>query len=70
MARNSKSTMKLIGITLIVVGIGLAIWGYQMSGSVGSQLSEAFSGAASDGVIIRYMAGAASFVAGLFIFSR
>ena len=39
MAKRSKSTMKSIGIALVVIGIGLAFWGYQMSGSIGSQIT-------------------------------
>ncbi|MBA7545558.1 hypothetical protein ES705_37927 [subsurface metagenome] len=35
MAKRSKSTTKSISIALIVIGIGLAFWGYQMSGSIG-----------------------------------
>ena len=33
---GSGTTMKIIGIVLVVLGIGLAIWEYQLSGSVGS----------------------------------
>lgn len=39
MEKTSKSTMKIVGLVLIVTGIGLAFWGYQMSGSIGSQLT-------------------------------
>ncbi len=70
MASNSKSFMKMIGVALVIVGIGLAFWGYQMSGSVGSQVSQAFTGSASDGVMIRYIGGAACFIAGLFLFIK
>ena len=67
---KAKLDNKMIGIALMVVGIGLAFWGYQMSGSVGSQLSQAFSGSASDGVIIRYVLGAVSFLAGVFFYKK
>lgn len=35
---------KLVGIILVVVGVALAIWGYNVYDSVGSQLTEAISG--------------------------
>ncbi len=35
---------KLIGIILIVAGVALAIWGYDVYDSAGSQISRAFSG--------------------------
>ena len=67
MAKGTQATTKAIGLVLVVVGIGLAYWGYQISGSVGSQLRQAFSGSHSDEVMIRYIAGAASFIVGLFM---
>jgi len=39
MAMGSGTTMKIIVIVLAVLGIGLAIWGYQLSGSVGSKIT-------------------------------
>jgi hypothetical protein len=48
-----------------VIGIGLAIWAYQMSGSFGSQLKEAFSGTPTDKVMLMYIGGAVSGVIGL-----
>jgi len=35
---------KYIGIVLLVVGAGLAVWGYNMYDSAGSQFSRAFNG--------------------------
>ena len=35
---------KIIGIILIIVGTGLAIWGYDIYDSAGSQISRAFNG--------------------------
>lgn len=35
---------KIIGIVLIIVGVALAIWGYNIYESVGSQVSRTFSG--------------------------
>jgi uncharacterized membrane protein YidH (DUF202 family) len=35
---------KLLGIVLIVVGLALAIWGYNVFDSASSQISRAFNG--------------------------
>jgi hypothetical protein len=67
MSKGSLSAKKLIGIVLIIVGAGLAIWGYQESGSIESQLSRTFSGSDTDRVMTLYIAGAASFVVGLLL---
>ena len=52
---------------LLVGGLGLAYWGYQMSGSVSAKFSRAVSGALPDAVMYRYIGGAVSAVAGLFL---
>lgn len=61
------STLRIIGIALVVLGLGLAYWGYQTSGSVSSQLSQAVTGSATDKVMTLYIGGAVSLVAGLFL---
>ncbi len=61
---------KIGGIVLIVVGLGLAYWGYQESASLSSSLNQAFSGSPSDSVMIKYIGGAASLAAGAFLFIR
>ncbi len=66
----NKSTTKLIAIILMVIGIGLAYWGYDMSGSFDSQFSQAFSGSSSNAVLVRYIGGAASLIVGLFLFIK
>jgi len=67
---KSRQNKKMIGLVLTVVGIGLAAWGYQMSGSIGSQLNQAFTGSHGDKVMTLYIAGAACIAAGLFMLSR
>ena len=63
--------MKYIGVVLLIVGMGLAFWGYQLSDSLSSQLNEAFSGSPTDKVMWLYIGGAASFVLGLlFVFRK
>ncbi len=70
MAKDANPLTKIIGLGLLVVGIGLAIWAYQMSGSIGSQLKEAFSGAPTDKVMMMYIGSAVSGVIGLFLLLR
>lgn len=36
MQANFGSSGKIIGLILVVLGIGFAVWGFQMSGSIGS----------------------------------
>lgn len=70
MEKNIGIIMKVIGIALIVLGAGFAIWGYELSGSVGSQISQAVTGAETDKVMTYYIAGGVSFAVGIFLFLR
>lgn len=67
MAKKSNSTMTIVSIALIVIGIGLALWGYQLSGSVGSKLTQTMTGSHTDKVMMLYIGGAASFIVGLYL---
>lgn len=67
MANSSTATMKIIGIALVVIGVGLAFWGYRLSDNVGSRITHAFTGSYSDKVMTLYIGGAASFVVGIFL---
>jgi hypothetical protein len=67
MAKGSNPLKKIIGLAFLVVGVGLAIWAYQMSGSIGSQIKEVFSGAPTDKVMMMYIGSAVSGVIGLFL---
>jgi uncharacterized protein DUF3185 len=58
---------RIIGIVLAVVGAGLAFWGYRLSGGMGSQVTQAFTGSPADKVMAFYIGGAACFAAGLFV---
>jgi len=62
--------MKIISIVLLVAGVGLAFWGYQISGSFGSQLNNAINGSPTDKVMMLYIGGAVSFVTGLYLLVR
>lgn len=70
MATGSGSLIKIIGLALLVLGIGLAIWGYQLSTSVGSEVTQAVTGSETDRVMIYYIGGAVSFVVGIFLFRK
>ena len=70
MAMSSATSMKIMGLVLVVLGAGLAIWGYQLSGSVGSQVTQAVTGADTDKVMMFYITGAVSFFVGIFLFTK
>jgi Protein of unknown function (DUF3185) len=55
----------IIGIALLVVGVVLIIFGMQASASVGSRLSELFTGAPSDRTIWLLVAGVAAAIVGV-----
>jgi hypothetical protein len=61
---------KIFGLILIVGGLALAFWGYQISESAGSQLSQVFSNSMPDDVLYRYIAGAVFAGAGFFIIAK
>ena len=61
---------KLVAIVLMVVGAGLVFWGYQMSESLGSQLSKSLTGSFSDEVMWRYISGVASLLVGGYLFRK
>ncbi len=67
MSTNSNSMVKLIGLVLLIGGLGMAFWGYQMSGALASKLAKGITGALPDEVMYRYIGGAISSVAGLFL---
>ena len=70
MANGSSSAIKIIGIVLVVIGIGLAFWGYRLSGSLGSQITQALTGSDTDQVMRFYIGGAASFFVGVSLLFR
>ena len=70
MASSSTPTAKVAGLAFIVLGAGLIVWGYQLSDSIASQLTETLSGSMPDEVMIRYIGGAISLVVGLFLVAR
>lgn len=61
---------KLLAIVLVVLGAALIIWGLDMSGSPANEVSRALTGSSMDDVVYRYIGGAISLAAGLFLFLR
>jgi hypothetical protein len=70
MSNNSAFMMKLIGIALLVGGMGLAYWGYEISESLSSRITETFTGSPRDKVMLLYIGGVVSFVVGLMFFVK
>lgn len=66
----AKSTMNMTSIALIVIGAGLAFWGYQKSGGVKSQLTNAFTGSQADNVMVLYISGAVCLAIGIYLFLK
>ena len=61
---------KAIGLALLVIGVGLVYWGYQISETLTSQLTSTISGELPAEVMYRYIGGAACGVAGLFLVAK
>lgn len=70
MGKNMGTNMNVVGIALVVLGIGLALWGYQLSGSVGSQITQAVTGSDTDRVMTLYISGAVSLVVGIYFLAK
>ena len=60
----------MTGLILLVGGLGMAFWGYQMSGSFVAKLTKGLNGALPDEVMYRYIGGAISSIAGLFLLAK
>jgi hypothetical protein len=59
--------MKAIGIVLIVVGVGLLIYGFNASESLASEISEFFNGTPTDETVWLLIGGAVALIVGLFM---
>ena len=67
MARDSRSTKKILSFLLIIAGLAMVFQGYQLSDSVDSQITEAVTGSYSDEVIMFYVGGVISLIAGIIL---
>jgi hypothetical protein len=62
--------IKLLSVVLIVLGAGLVIWGFQLSGGAANEVARSLTGSSTDAVMYRYIAGAVSLAAGFFLFIK
>jgi hypothetical protein len=62
--------MKILGVALLIIGLGLAYWGYQQGDSISSQLAETVTGSPTDKVMMLYIGGAVGIVVGLLLMLR
>ena len=62
--------IKLLSVVLIVLGAGLIIWGFQLSGGAVNEVTRSLTGSSTDAVVYRYIAGAVSLAAGFFLFLK
>jgi len=63
----SMGPKRIAGVVLIIVGIGVAYTGFEMSGTVGDQIGSALKGSPTDSVMLRYVLGAVSAGVGAFL---
>jgi hypothetical protein len=61
---------KNIALALIILGAGLAFWGYQESNGFGNQLSSSLTGSFTDRVTFIFIGAAVSFGVGVFMFRK
>jgi len=66
----SKSNTKIMSIALMVVGAGLAIWGFQKSGGLESKISSALTGSQTDNVMMLYISGAVCLAIGVYLYLK
>ena len=64
---SKKQQIQIAGIILLVLGAGLAYWGYSESSSYAGKFTKAISGSDSDKTIALYISSAVSFAIGLFL---
>lgn len=57
---------KLIGIVLVVVGVGLLLWGFNLYDAFSSRVTRAVTGSPPDKTVVILIAGAVCAAAGVF----
>ncbi len=70
MANRSPKTLKLIGVALAILGLGLEYWAYELSNSLTAQLSSMVTASDTDEVVRYYIGGAVSFIIGIYLIAR
>ena len=66
----AKSNNKVVSLALIIIGAGLAVWGYQKSGGFESKITSALTGSHSDNVMMLYISGAVCLAVGLYLYFK
>ena len=66
----AKANNKMISLALMVVGAGLAFWGYQKSGGLDSKITSALTGSHTDNVMMLYISGAVCLAVGLYLYIK
>lgn len=66
----AKANNKMISIVFMVVGAGLAIWGFQKSGGLDSKISSALTGSYTDNVMMLYISGAVCLAIGVYLYIK
>jgi uncharacterized membrane protein len=61
----AKKNSSKIGIILLVMGIGLLLWGINLYGAFGNKLARTFSGSSSNETMIFLIAGAVCTILGV-----
>lgn len=66
----ANATTKVISLVLMIVGIGLAVWGFREADSPVGEVTEAVTGSYADETMMMLIGGAVSFVVGLYLFIK
>lgn len=66
----TNTTTKVISLVLMIVGIGLAVWGFREADSPVGEITEAVTGSYDDDTMMMLIGGAASFIVGLYLFIK
>jgi hypothetical protein len=66
----ANATTKVISLVLMIVGIGLAVWGFREADSPMGEVTETVTGSYSDETMMMLIGGAVSFVVGLYLFIK
>ena len=53
----SKKNSKMFGIVLLVVGVALLVWGFDVYGAFGSKLGRVISGGISNKALLLFVVG-------------
>ena len=67
MAGEGNNQLSVVGIILVVIGVGLVVWSYQLSGSLSSLVSNAITGSQTGKAMMMSRGGAAAVIAGIFL---